>query len=432
MIYQEVSWLRSVGHKLDPLLRQQCLRWYRPARYAPCFTQRLVRGFRTRWRRIPVIVQLESPPEAVTSLNLVAAAAGCKVKRELKLINAFATDVNAAALRKLALNAEVSKIYYDGEVKAVLDTASPTVGAPALWGNGLTGRGVGIAILDTGIYNHPDLARRIVGFKDFIANKEQAYDDNGHGTHVAGDAAGNGSQSDGFYRAPAPEAVLVGVKVLNKVGSGSLSTVIAGVEWCLNHREKLGIRVINLSLGSEARLSHREDPVCQAVEAVWQAGLVVCVAAGNSGPEPRTVNSPGTSPLVITVGASDDAGTPGTGDDTIASFSSRGPTPDGLTKPDLVAPGVNVVSLRSPGSFLDKQAKQGRVGQWYTSLSGTSMATPVCAGVVAQLLQLNNSLSPDEIKSILMSSARDLGLDPNTQGSGLVNAEEAAVEAAVP
>ncbi len=431
MIYQEVSWLRSTGHKLDPALRQRCLGWYRPVRYVPCFTQRLLRGFRTRWRKIPVIVQMKTPAGAI-SPGTVAAMAGCRVRRELKLINAFSSRVNAAALKALASDHRVRKIYYDAEVRAVLDTASHTVRAPALWKRGLTGRGVVMAILDTGIYNHPDLAGRIVGFADFIKNRKQPYDDNGHGTHVAGNAAGNGKESGGLYRAPAPEAGLVGIKVLNKTGTGSLSTVIAGVQWCVDNRRRLGIRILNLSLGSEARLSHREDPVCQAVEAAWREGLVVCTAAGNGGPEPCTVNSPGISPLVITVGASDDAGTSGADDDTIAPFSSRGPTPDGLVKPDLLAPGVNVVSLRSPGSFLDKQAKQARVGLWYLSLSGTSMSTPLCAGVVAQLLQLNQSLTPDEVKLILADTARDLGLDANSQGSGLVNAEKAATEVTAP
>ncbi|MBS4021906.1 MAG: S8 family peptidase [Dethiobacter sp.] len=428
MIIREVGWIRSHADKLCPVLREKAIGWYRPYRYAPCFTQKPLRSFRSRRQKIPVIVQGTENGFRMVSLDLVAKSAGCNVKRKLALINAFSTDVNAQSLKALVENDTVKRIWYDSEVKAVLDIASPTVGSSLLWDDEITGEGIVVAVLDTGIYAHADLDGRIVGFADFVKNRTEPYDDNGHGTHVAGCIAASGRESGAKYRGPAPGARVVGVKVLNKVGMGSLSTVIEGIQWCIDRKN---IRIINMSLGSPANMSYVDDPVCQAVEKAWQDGIVVCVAAGNEGPEPQTVGSPGNHPVVITVGASDDMNTMDTLDDKVAGFSSRGPTRDGHVKPDFLAPGVNIVSLRSPGSFIDKQNKQSRVDSWYTSLSGTSMATPVCSGVAAQLLQVNGSLSPDQVKSLLRETAMDLfGLDPNVQGAGMINGQAAAAAAA--
>ncbi len=426
MIIREVGWIRSHIDKLCPVLRKQAMEWYRPARYAPCFTQRPLRRLMQRWRRIPVIVQTDESAGTL-SLDALTGAAKCRVKRKLALINAFSTEVNAESLKLLAENEQVRKVWYDSEVRAVLDVASPTVNAKSLWDEGFTGKEIVVAVLDTGIYEHPDLSGRIIGFKDFIKDKVSPYDDNGHGTHVAGCIAADGKESGVLYRAPAPDACLVGVKVLNKAGMGSLSTVIDGVQWCIASKEKHGIRILNLSLGSQANMSYREDPVCLAVEKAWQAGLVVCVAAGNDGPDTQTIGSPAIHPDVITVGASDDMNTEDISDDRVAVFSSRGPTRDGLVKPDFLAPGVDIVALRSPGSLIDKQNKKARIGKWYTTLSGTSMATPVCAGVAAQLLQVDGSLTPDMVKQALGESARKIGdLDVNVQGAGIIDGLGAA------
>ncbi len=288
----------------------------------------------------------------------------------------------------------------------MLDVAAPVVHSQVLWERSLTGKGIVVAVLDTGIYEHPDLTGRILAFKDLVKQRTTPYDDNGHGTHCAGDVGADGSQSGSLYRGPAYEAGLVGVKVLNKTGSGSLSTVIEGIQWCIENKESLGIRVISMSLGSTATESCASDPVCQAVEAAWSSGIVVCAAAGNEGPEAGNISSPGISPQAITVGALDDRNTVDGSDDQAAFFSSRGPTIDGLTKPDVLAPGVSIISLRSPGSKIDKQNKAARVDKWYFSLSGTSMATPVCAGVVAQILQSDPSLTPDQVKARLINNAK--------------------------
>ncbi len=176
-----------------------------------------------------------------------------------------------------------------------------------------------------------------------------------------------------------------------------------------------------MSLGSQATQPAAEDPVVKIVEEAWKQGIVVCIAAGNEGPDERTISSPGISPKIITVGAMDDQNTIERTDDIPADFSSRGPTIDGITKPDLLTPGVNIVSLRSPGSYLDKVSKSSRVAENYFSLSGTSMATPICAGVAALVLQQNPELTPDEVKEKLLNSAEDWGLPGNTQGKGYLD-----------
>ncbi|MCW3489676.1 S8 family peptidase [Dethiobacter alkaliphilus] len=425
MIFQDVNWMRGYGTKMCPELRKRVLDCYRPARLTPCFLQKSIGKLTRRWKKVPIIVQLEKYAVHAMSTHSLAEEIGCKLKKNLQVIDAFASEVTTEQLEKLLRNKNVKKIWHDGEVHAVLDAASPTVGAPGLWDEGYTGKGIVIAVLDTGIYNHPDLQNRILDFKDLINDNTNPYDDNGHGTHVAGCAAASGSESNGKYKGPAPEAGLVGVKVLNKSGSGSLSTVIEGIGWCVQNKERLSIRIINLSLGSNAYQSHRDDPVCQAAVRAWEAGIVVCAAAGNSGPQPRTINSPAIEPGILTVGAINDRNPDEDG--FIAEFSSRGPTIDGLVKPDVCAPGVQITALRSPGSTIDKQNKDARVDNWHTSLSGTSMATPVCAGVIAQLLQQDPFLSPDEIKNLLMETAKPLtGYGENDQGAGVVNAHQAS------
>lgn len=425
MLFREVNWIRLYSHKFCPVLKKEALKWYRPVKFIPCFMQKPFKFIKQRWCKIPVIVQLKEARNGEFLFKQITDLTGCRVKRELPLINSFSTRVNAKTLESLVQNDYVKRIWHDRDVKAVLDVASPTVQAPPLWDKGITGSGVVVAVLDTGIYEHPDLSNRIKGFKDLVNQGTSPYDDNGHGTHVAGDIASSGSQSDFLYRGPAPEARLVGVKVLDKMGSGSLSTVIEGVQWCIDKKETLNIRVMNMSLGAPATESYIDDPLCQAVEKAWQAGIVVCVAAGNDGPQPKTISTPGIDPVVITVGALDDANTLNPGDDWVASFSSCGPTIDDLVKPDLLAPGTNIISLRSPGSMLDKKDRGSRVDSWYTSLSGTSMATPVCAGIVAQMLQANSSLTPDQVKANLKQTARTLNLDPNIQGAGVINVTKA-------
>lgn len=431
-MFAKAKWIRENAGKLCPSLKRKIFDTYRHNKWIPCFLHRLLEAIKQRLFKQRVIVQFNTPDYSATAdIHKLADVLGYRVKHDLSLINGFSTSVNIRTLRKMLNNPTIARVWYDQELHAVLDVATPVTNAPTAWNTGNEGQGVGIAVVDTGIYPHPDLItpeNRITGFKDFVNGRANPYDDNGHGTHCAGDAAGNGFQSNGKYKGPAPKANLIGVKVLNKTGSGAISKIIAGIQWCIDNKDRYSIKVISMSLGGTAAQSAGDDPLCQAVKKAWETSIVVCAAAGNEGPSTGTISTPGIEPKIITVGALDDKNTTGIDDDAVASFSSRGPTRDGLVKPDLLCPGVNIVSLRSPYSYLDKASKNSRVGEWYNSLSGTSMATPVCAGVAALLAEKLPHSTPDEIKSLLVKSCRKIDPDPNAQGAGLVDAGISTVQ----
>ncbi|MDQ0243074.1 serine protease AprX [Bacillus fengqiuensis] len=366
------------------------------------------------------------------------------IRQEFSRVSCISMELTPGALEEMLDSmTNVKRVYMNREVRALLDVAIPSANAKNIERNGttLTGSGMTIAVIDTGIYRHPDL--KIEGFVDFVNGELDAYDDNGHGTHCAGAAAGNGAASSGQYMGAAPGANVIGVKVLDKLGSGSLETVMKGIDWCISYNEDPAneakkINIISLSLGADPdpKLYPKEndDKMVQYVEMAWNSGIVVCAAAGNSGPDRGTIATPGISDQIITVGALDDRNTKETRtDDVVADFSSRGPTPykykdeegneKDVLKPDILAPGVNIVSLRSPNSYLDKLQKSSRVGSDYFVLSGTSMATPICAGIAALVLQANPNASPKDVKDLLREGA-DLwkGIDPNVYGAGYINA----------
>ena len=314
---------------------------------------------------------------------------------------------------------------------------SHVVNADQVWSQGTTGRGVTVAVLDSGVAADPDLVEptnRILASVNF-ADERLMTDPGGHGTHVAGIVAGNGGRSDGQFIGVAPEADIVDVRVLSRTGSGRISSVVRGIEWVLAHRTAYNIRVLNLSFGAPTPTSYRTDPMSAAIEIAWRRGLVVVVAAGNGGPGRDTVASPGIDPYAITVGATDDNGTITPRDDTLAPFSSWG-SAESNAKPDLVAPGRRIVSLRVQGSALDLLYPDRVVvlpnGSTYLRLSGTSMATPVVAGAVALLLQRRPNLSPDQVKALLVGATQPYGQDsgvslpdPIADGSGLLDVRSA-------
>lgn len=301
-----------------------------------------------------------------------------------------------------------------------VDPSRAVIGMPKVWAQGFTGKGVGVAIIDSGIHPHPDLKDKITGWIDIADGKTEPYDKFGHGTHVAGDVAGTGKMSAGRFRGIAPDANLIGVRIT------TVAEAIKALQWCIDNKEKYNIRVVNMSLGDFATRSYKDDPWSQAAEKAIQAGLVVVVAAGNEGPDPGTVSTPGIDPRVITVGALDDKHTVERGDDAMAGFSSRGPTStDNLAKPDVIAPGVAIYSTLAPGATLDVP-ELPHVGKDYIAISGTSMATPIVAGLVATMLEANPKLTHDDIKKILTASAdRYLTDGTNAQGYGLVDGPQA-------
>lgn len=336
-----------------------------------------------------------------------------KVHREIHTIPVLAIELPYVALEELALLRDVRRIWHDSKVKAMLDIAVPTVGGDYVQKNGYTGKDMVAAVIDTGIYPHRDLIRpenRIIAWVDLINQATTPYDDNGHGTHIAGIIAGNGASSRGRYCGMAPEAKLVGIKALDSDGSGNVSDIIAGIEWVIEQKDQYQIRVINLSLGATAQSSYRFDPLCQATTAAWREGLVVCVAAGNNGPNARTINTPGINPMIITVGNLDDRRTIEVADDRLNQSSSRGPTIDNLLKPDLLTPGTAINSLRN--------------GRGYWRLTGTSMATAMATGATLQIFQRWPSLRPDEVKQQFIANARSIELEPNLQGAGVLNVEQ--------
>lgn len=364
-------------------------------------------------------------------MNVLLQADGAtltRVKRELKgpwsdlsLIGAAATELQPDQVELLSQRYPELVIQPDrevslppeleGPVRPELNIAAPTVHAPELWKQGYKGQHVTVAVVDTGISRHKDFEGRILAFQDFLNGKTEPYDDHGHGTHVAGIVGGDGSDSHGKHVGMAPECGLVALKAFNSEGKSKSSDVIKAIQWAVENRQRLNIKVLNLSAGGKATVSHQWDPMARAVEAAWKQGITVVVAAGNEGPDAESISTPGHSPVVITVGNSDDRGTVKREDDRVNRGSSRGPTPvDHLHKPDLVAPGTNITACDN--------RKSG-----YVTKTGTSMAAPMVAGLAAVLLSAHPEAKPDTLKRAFVGSAESLpkggGIDD--QGAGLVD-----------
>ncbi|MFC3382644.1 S8 family peptidase [Couchioplanes caeruleus subsp. azureus] len=278
------------------------------------------------------------------------------------------------------------------------ETIRQMVGMPA---QGTEGRGVTVAVVDTGIADVPDLAGQVERRVDLSGTGDG--DGYGHGTFMAGLIAATGEASDGAHRGVAPGAKLIDVKVADEQGRTDLTTVLSGLQWISDHRKD--VQVVNLSLSSQSPLPYQIDPLTQALESLWHQGITVVVPSGNDGPGEGTVTSPGNDPLLLTTGGLDVSGTSDRGDDVVGAWSGRGPTWQGDAKPDLVAAGGHVVSLRSPGSVVDQAYPQARVGDGYFRGSGTSMAAAVTSGVIAGALAVQPKLRPDAVKNLVTSTA---------------------------
>ncbi|HVL91292.1 MAG TPA: S8 family peptidase [Actinomycetota bacterium] len=391
---------------------------------------------------VPVMV-LEARPASQAAESVVRAAGG-RIGASLDLIGGFAARIPAAAIRSLLARPEIAGVLPDAQLRlagkggggggtpATSSTFAAAVDAPRAWSGGITGRGVNVAVLDSGIAPVADLtapANRIVAWKDFVSGSPSPVDPHGHGTFVAGIIAANGAASGGARKGIAPEAGLVGVRVFDEFGSATASRVIQGIQWIIQNRATHGIRVVNMSFSTTSDLSYKIDAVTYAAEQAWRAGIVVVASAGNAGPAPGTILSPGIDPFVITVGASDDRGTAARDDDTIASFSGAGPTRlDLIAKPDLIAPGVWTTGLRVPGSLVDVQHTLSRRDEHYFDGSGTSPAAGVVSGVAALMLHKRPKLDPDQVKAVLKQTTTPapFSLLPGQAGAGVVNASNAA------
>ncbi len=316
---------------------------------------------------------------------------------------------HSAAVPDAAGVAGVRRIWLDRKIEAVWDENLEQIGAPQAWAGGADGSGVTVAVLDTGVdATHPDLAGRVAGSADFTG-KGTVIDGHGHGTHVASIVAGSGAGNDGLRKGVAPGADLLIGKVLGDTGNGQTGWVLAGMEWAAAQ----GADVVSMSLTGSP--TDGSDPLSAAVDRLTAAGTLFVIAAGNDGPDARTVGTPGSADGALTVAAVD-------GEDEVASFSSRGPRAgDGALKPDIAAPGVNIVAARAAGTSMGTP-----VDASYTSASGTSMATPSVAGAAALLLQRRPELTAAEVKAVLAGTAhRPADAVPDTLGAGRLDLVQA-------
>lgn len=279
-----------------------------------------------------------------------------------------------------------------------------------------TGRGITVALLDTGIASHPDFDNRIVGFKDFLHGISMNYDDSGHGTHVSGILAGNGLASGGIYKGIAPETRIVMGKVLGQNGEGQISDMIHGIEWIMEVQNYYHIRILNISIGlNEVEDGAAKERLIRAVENVWEKGILVVAAAGNKGPSPMSLSPIGASRKVITVGCHE-GGYFGNREDTCEAYSGRGPSLYEMKKPDIVAPGTDITSCCNKWKKSMKGYKNA-----YSMKSGTSMATPIVAGAAALLMEKNPAATNEEIKRNLIYTASDMHEPWAKQGWGMIN-----------
>ncbi|MFK8043459.1 S8 family peptidase [Congregibacter sp.] len=328
------------------------------------------------------------------------------------------------------------------------DSYYPTVsGAALLHSHGITGSGITVAVLDSGLWEaNPELSldtqghERVIARYDAIAGTEveAAFDESGHGTHMTSVLARSGEvtrpgTSLPSYRGIAPDVKLAVVKAFGESGKAGFLDIVRGVQWVVDNQERLNIRVLNLSFAARPRWPYWDDPVNQALMQAWRAGIFIAAAGGNEGPEPMTVGSPGNLPYLLTVGAVTDSWTEeDRNDDFVPDFSSRGPTPMGHIKPDLVAMGGHISGIMRPGSTLSEQLPEFRLQSGEFVMTGTSQATALVSGLVALMLQIEPDLGNDELKCMLITSAEPAiekdgryAYSPFTQGKGMINIQRA-------
>ncbi len=389
---------------------------------------------------ISVIVQKTAQDGRVEK---AVTALGGAVTQDLSIINAFAAKMTAQTAIRLSHVEGVRWVWLDAPMVSTDCTADclttdanlvnvydKAINANKVWLGTpkRQGTGIGVAVVDAGINWQQDLytkygQNRVVANVRFNTDYNQTTFDNfGHGSHIAGIVGGNGSASNGKYIGVAPNVNIINVKVANDDGSATTATVVAGLQWVLQNRAQYNIRVVNLSLNSSVSASYNTDPLDAAVEILWFNGIVVVVSAGNGGR--GALYPPANDPFVITVGATDDKGTTTLADDVVTTFSAYGATQDGFTKPDLVAPGRNIVSLMgNVNGVIPTQHPGNRVDNTYFRMSGTSMSAPMVAGAVALLLEDEPNLNPDQVKFRLKATASNKwpGYNANMAGAGYLD-----------
>ncbi|HZQ27189.1 MAG TPA: S8 family peptidase, partial [Acidimicrobiales bacterium] len=383
-------------------------------------------------RLVSVVVSKLDPRDATPERTVTSL--GGKVGAPLRIVDGFEAKVPEGALGRLAMSPGVrgmernTKVRFHGQYGENSGVASAVytdnTRASKVWNSGNTGQGINVAVIDTGVDVTGDLAGRVIHAEDFSGENAPLQDNFGHGTFVAGLIAGTGAASGGKVSGMAPGAGIVSVKIAGRDGSTNMYRLLAALEWVATNKDAYGIRVLNLSLGSDSQQSYLVDPLDFAVERLWNSGIVVVTASGNHGNAKGTIVKPGDDPLVITVGALDDKTSTTRDDDGIASFSGSGPTSqDGLAKPDVVASGKSVVSVRSPGSFIDQAYSSAQVGTGYFKGSGTSFSAAIVSGAAALVIAKTWSLNPNQVKQRLIGNARPMDDTPRyQQGYGAIDA----------
>lgn len=288
------------------------------------------------------------------------------------------------------------------------------VHAEAAYQKNIRGKGIGIAIVDTGLSLHPDYKKRITGWYDTLSHRQSPYDDCGHGSHVAGIAAGDGNMSHGRFMGIAPEASLIGVKVLDRKGNGHIPEIMQGLDWIWENHERQNIRIVNISIGAnDFETFHEGCAFVQKVDHLWDSGIVVVAAAGNKGPGRYTISAPGNSRRIITAGSTLTRKKRQKNRPFRNESPGRGPTKNCIKKPDVVAPGFRIISCAAYDSFADSIQ--------YQEKSGTSMSAPVVSGAIALLLCRFPDMTPRDVKIRLRGSCTDLHQPHDSQGWGLLN-----------
>jgi serine protease AprX len=398
------------------------------------FALACVNAARAEARSVVVVAE----PGRVEAAQRLVERAGGDAGREIELISGFAAEVperalprlrRAAAVRLVARDARMTVSASQSPAQAIAASAAAFAGGAGLApldALGADGAGVGVALIDTGVVPVAGFGDggRLVHGPDFSEERSNRWlanlDTFGHGTHLAGIIAGR----DPFtgVTGVAPRARVVNVKVAGADGETSLLRVLAALDWVRRNAADMNIRVVNLSLGIDEPEGYERSPLAWASEQLWRSGIVVVAAAGNHGTAARRLDLPAGDPYVLAVGATDTYGTPDPADDRVAPFSSR----DAVRPPDVVAPGAGIVSARVPGSALDREFPQARVGSYYFRGSGTSQAAALVSGVVARLLGARPELTPDQLKALVIAGAVDLPDPRPADGAGRIDAGRSA------
>jgi serine protease AprX len=386
---------------------------------------------------VDVIVQGRSGVAWTTIKDSVGNAGG-QVVAPLPIVDGASVRIAGDQVADLARQAGIAAITLDRDVSFEeisydeSGTASAFVGASragAAWRDGHLGEGIGVAVLDTGVSEMPDFEGRLVHGPD-LSGEGKLIDTYGHGTVMAGIIAGSGADSatnsGGAYTGIAPKAHIVAVKAAGANGAADVTTLLQGMHWVSAYQDQFNIKVLNLSWGTASTQDPAVDPLNYAVQRLWNQGITVVVAAGNSGPSAGTIMKPADDPLVITVGGFNDNGTAALNDDEAVSWSSVGPTAHGLAKPDVLASGRRLIAQRSFGSSVEKENAKALVSPSYIRGSGSSQAAAVTSGAAAVLLSARPDLTPDQVKALLTRTADPLSsLSADKQGSGRIDIAEA-------